>query len=914
VANRRSHLILVGLILVALAGVAALGIPGSPAHKKVTLGLDLQGGLEVVLKAVPPKNQQVTSDGMDTAISTMRNRVDSLGVSEPEIRRQGNNQIVIQLAGVHDPNKAAQIIGTTAQLQFYDLEADTVTPSNDGAGHVVATGSLYKLLSQVQDEAKKGTPTQYYLFGKKKQLLAGPADTKATLLDTPKLKGKVPKGATILAVPQNRTVISCDAATGCPGVQQGDLAPAYYYLFKYFPNRPVGAIPEATGKDLNNGAISAQIGTQAGQGNAFVQLGFKSEGNKKFHDITRAEAQRGAALAAAAGQTGADAVQTYAQHFAIVLDGKLQSTPYIDYKQNPDGIDPSGGGAEISNIATIGEAKDLALVLKSGALPYVFQQIERTDVSATLGKDSLKQAKTAALIGLLIVALFLLVLYRFLGVVAVIGLGIYAAFLYDANVVIFERIKEEVRSGKSVRAAIQAGYAKGFHTIVDANVVTVITALVLFAVATAGVKGFALMLMIGTVISLITAVAATRAMLGLLAGFSWFENPRFMGAAGQQHGKWLQIDFMGKRRLWFSIAGVVIAISIGALAVKGLNLGIDFKGGTQVTFTTPKPVSLGNVRTETDKFGKEPVVQGRGKSFGSDGYKSFQLRLRSLNGAETSALKNDLAAKFNAGHSQIQTVSASFGRQIARSAILAVLFSLLLIILYIAIRFDFKFAVPVIIALLHDIIITVGVYALLGREVSNSTVAAVLTVLGYSIYDTIIIFDRIRENIPLMRRAPFATIANVSLWETIRRSLATTFITLLPIVSLLIFGGATLKDFAFALMVGILSGAYSSIFIAAPLLTTWKEREPEYARRIGQEPEGGPDGGGFAARLRPRAPSGGPAGVTDGGTLALEEATQAAAAQPAPSLGDALPQPAASAAKRERRRQRRSTRPHGRTR
>jgi SecD/SecF fusion protein len=942
VANRRSYLILVGLILVALAGVAALGIPGSPAHKKVTLGLDLQGGLEVVLKAVPPKNQQVTSDGMDTAISTMRNRVDSLGVSEPEIRRQGNDQIVIQLAGVHDPNKAAQIIGTTAQLQFFDLEADTVTPSNDGNGHVVATSSLYKLLSQVQDEAKKGTPTQYYLFNAKKQLIAGPADTRAKLLDTPKLKGKVPKGAKVLAVPENRTVISCDAATGCPGVQQGDIAPSYYYLFKYYPDRAVTPIPEANGKDLNNGAISAQIGTQAGQGAAFVQLGFKSEGNKKFHDITRAEAQRGAALAAAAGQTSSDpnVIQQYAQHFAIVLDGKLQSTPYIDYKQNPDGIDPSGGGAEISNITSIGQAKDLALVLKSGALPYQFQQIERTDVSATLGKDSLKQAKTAALIGLLIVALFLLVLYRFLGVVAVVGLGIYAAFLYaaillfhvtltlpgfagliltigvaaDANVVIFERIKEEVRSGKSVRAAIGAGYAKGFRTIVDANVVTVITALVLFAVATAGVKGFALMLMIGTLISLITAVAATRAMLGLLAGFSWFENPRFMGAAGQQHGRWLQIDFMGKRRLWFAISGVVIAISIGALAVKGLNLGIDFKGGTQVTFTTPQPTSLSSVRTQTQKYGQEPVVQGRGKTYGSDDYKSFQLRLGTLNSAETSSLKSDMETNFGTKAIQIQTVSASFGRQIARSAIIAILFSLLLIILYIAIRFDFKFAVPVIVALLHDIIITVGVYALLGREVSNSTVAAVLTVLGYSIYDTIIIFDRIRENVPLMRRAPFATIANVSLWETIRRSLATTFITLLPIVSLLIFGGATLKDFAFALMVGIISGAYSSIFIAAPLLTTWKEREPEYARRVGQEPEGGPDEGGFAARLRPRAPSGGPAGATDGGTLALEEATQAAAAQPAPSLGDALPQPAASAAKRERRRQRRSSRPHGRTR
>ena len=921
-ANRRSYLILVGLILVALAGVAALGIPSSPAHKKVTLGLDLQGGLEVVLKAVPPKNQQVTSDGMGTAISTMRNRVDSLGVSEPEIRRQGNDQIVIQLAGVHDPNKAAQIIGTTAQLQFFDLEADTVSPSNDGAGHVIATGSLYKLLSQVQDEAKKGTPTQYYLFDAKKKLIAGPADTQAKLLDTPKLKGKVPRGARVLAVPENRTVISCDAATGCPGVQQGNIAPNYYYLFKYYPERAITPIPEANGKDLNNGAISAQVGTQAGQGAAFVQLGFKSEGNKKFHDITRAEAQRGAALAAAAGQTSSDpnVIQQYAQHFAIVLDGKLQSTPYIDYKQNPDGIDPSGGGAEISNIQSIGQAKDLALVLKSGALPYQFQQIERTDVSATLGKDSLKQAKTAALIGLLIVALFLLVLYRFLGVVAVVGLGIYAAFLYaaillfnvtltlpgfagliltigvaaDANVVIFERIKEEVRSGKSVRAAIQAGYAKGFRTIVDANVVTVITALVLFAVATAGVKGFALMLMIGTLISLITAVAATRAMLGLLAGFSWFENPRFMGAAGQQHGRWLQIDFMGKRKLWFSISAVVVAISIGALAVKGLNLGIDFKGGTQVTFTTPQPTSLSAVRTQTQKYGQEPVVQGRGKTYGSEDYKSFQLRLGTLDSAGTSALKSDMESNFGTKAIQIQTVSASFGKQIARSAIIAILFSLLLIILYIAIRFDFKFAAPVIVALLHDIIITVGVYALLGREVSNSTVAAVLTVLGYSIYDTIIIFDRIRENIPLMRRAPFATITNISLWETIRRSLATTLITLLPIFSLLIFGGATLKDFAFALMVGILSGAYSSIFIAAPLLTIWKEREPEYARRIGQD-----------------SPSG------DAAEAAIEANEEALAAEPAPDLspvGAADRPVGASAEKRERRRQRRRARPHGRSR
>ncbi|HKG44295.1 MAG TPA: protein translocase subunit SecD [Gaiellaceae bacterium] len=918
-AQRRSHLILVGLILAALAGVALLAVPGSPVHKKVVLGLDLQGGLEVVLKAVPPKGKTCDAACMDRSISIMRSRIDKLGVSEPEIRKQGTNQIVIQLAGVHDVNKAAQIIGTTAQLQFYDFEKDLTGPSTNG-GQPVATASLFKLLTQVKEDASKGTPTQYYLFNKKKQVISGPEDTREKLLDAPKLNGKQPAGSTILAAPAKTTVISCAAATGCIGTQQGDAAaPLVYYLMKFDPNNPTNPVPEATGKDLKLSAITADISTQ-GQGNV-VRLGFTGEGARKFHTITRDEAQRGAIAANAAGQTGNDpaTIQQFAQHFAIVLDNELRSTPYIDYKQNPDGIDPTGTGAEISNINSFGEAKDLALVLQTGALPVEFEQIERTDVSATLGKDSLKEAKLAALIGLLVVALFLLILYRFLGVVAVIGLGIYAAFLYaaillfgvtltlpgfaglvltigvaaDANVVIFERIKEEVRAGKSVRAAIAAGYAKGFHTIIDANVVTVITAMVLFAVATAGVKGFALMLMIGVVISLITAVAATRAMLGLLAGFRWFENPRFMGAGAEQHGKWLQIDFMRRRFLWLAISGSVVVISIGALAVKGLNLGIDFKGGTQVSFTTPQPETLSSVRTQTTKFGKEPVVQGRGKSFRGDEYKSFQLRLRTLNGPQTSALKDAIGSEFQTTKIQIQTVSASFGRQIARGAIIAILFSLLLIILYIAIRFDFKFAVPVIVALVHDIVITVGVYALLGREVSNSTVAAVLTVLGYSIYDTIIIFDRIRENIPLMRRAPFATIANVSLWETIRRSLATTFITLLPVLSLLLFGGATLQDFAFALLVGIAAGAYSSIFIAAPLLTMWKEREPEYARRIGQEP---PSGDGVAT---------------------LEAAEEAAAAAPTPELspvGAVERVAGANQAKRERRRQRRRAKPHGRAR
>src|SRR5262249_50000789 len=391
---------------------------------------------------------------------------------------------------------------------------------------------------------------------------------------------------------------------------------------------------------------------------------------------------------------------------------------------------------------------------------------------------------------------------------AVLGLGIYAALLYgaillfnvtltlpgfagliltigvaaDANVVVFERIKEEVRTGKSVRAAISAGYAKGFHTILDANAVTSITALVLFAVATAGVKGFALMLLIGTVISLLTAVAATRAMLGLLAGFSWFNNPSFMGAHGTQGMKFLHIDYIGRRHIWFAVSGVIILIGAVSLGVRGLNLGIDFKGGTQITFHTPTPQPISKVRDQMKAVGHaDAVVQGRGSQTGAESYKSYQIRSKSMKQAELTTLQDDLEKSVQAKAFGIKNVSSSFGRQIAKDAILAILFSLFLVVIYIAIRFDFRFAVPVILAMIHDVLITVGIYSITGREVTTATVAAVLTVLGYSIYDTIIIFDRIRENIPLMRRATITTIANISIWETIRRSLATTFITLLPI-------------------------------------------------------------------------------------------------------------------------------------
>jgi SecD/SecF fusion protein len=944
VTSRRSNLILVLLIVAALVGVALLAVPGSPAHRGVKKGLDLQGGLEVVLKASPPHGHKLTPSDLDRSVQIMRQRIDKLGVASPEIRKQGSNQIVIQLAGVHDPNAAAKIIGSTAQLELYDLEPALVPPSVTASGDPAADRNLYDLLTRVQATANKGQPSAYVLFkpvkvtsttgtGKKAKTKtttvwvkkAGPTPTlhrdpttgNAGLLDA--YGGKAPKGDKVLPVPHNTVVITCQSDTSavCPNGTGGDVPPpgkTDYYLFKHgpYPNDQYGPYPNMTGTELKLSGTRQDFDPTTGD--PVVLMQFTGKGNKAFFKVTKNEAVRGS-------------IRGTPQHFAIVLDDQIRSFPQIDYTDSSvsGGINPAGTGAQITGMASLKEAQNLALVMQTGALPVNFIPLERTDVSATLGKDSLGQAKNAAIGGLIVVALFLLFLYRFLGFVAVIGLGIYAAFMYaailllgvtltlpgfagliltigvaaDANVVVFERIKEEARSGKSVRAAIAAGYAKGLHTIIDANVVTAITALILFAVATAGVKGFALMLLIGTIISLLTAVAATRAMLGLLAGFKWFENPRFMGASHSQRGRFLQIDFMKRRYLWFAISGIVVIVSAISLSTKGLNLGIDFRGGVQIVFKTPKFTPISTVRDQTAAIGhaKDAVVQGKGVSQNNgEDYKSFQVRLKTLKPTEQDKLDELLKQNVHARGEGTKNVSSSFGRQIARSAIIAILFSLLVITLYITIRFKgLAFAIPVIAAMLHDVLITVGVYSVTGREVTESTVAAVLTVLGYSIYDTIIIFDRIRENIPIMRRASFATIANVSLWETIRRSIATTFITLLPVGALFFFGGSTLKDFAFALLIGVTAGAYSSIFIASPLVTIWKEREPDYARRKGQD-------------------------VTEGsvGDRVLVAAQAAAAAEPTPAtpvdVVEAVVADGDEEAKRERRRQRRKARPHGRAR
>jgi SecD/SecF fusion protein len=366
-----------------------------------------------------------------------------------------------------------------------------------------------------------------------------------------------------------------------------------------------------------------------------------------------------------------------------------------------------------------------------------------------------------------------------------------------------------------------------------------------------------------------------------------------LGAVGSGD-RWKKYDFIGRKRLWFAISGLAIVVGAFSLAAQGLNEGIDFSGGSQLEFTTKQSQSVGHVTdVVTGAVGGSPVVQGVVGATASSGstFKKFQVKSHFLSETQQTKLKTALSSDLGVNTSDISTrnVSSSFGRSVLDAAILAVTFSLIIIFIYVSFRFEWKFAVPVMVALFHDLVITIGIYSVVGREVTADTVAAVLTVLGYSLYDTVIVFDRVRENIPILRRMTASRIVNESLAETITRSLNTSFVTLIPVVLLFVFGTGSLKDFAFALIVGIASGAYSSIFIAAPLLAVLLEREPGFVRRR-QE-------------------------LARDGELAAPAASTRA---PAPRVGAGAPvseppsaPPGASAPSSQRRRRRRA---HGRTR
>ncbi len=476
---RRSNWLIL-LMMAVLIAVSVYWIV--PPGVKTRLGLDLQGGLQIVYTAKTSDGKAPTSQQMDQTVGILDRRVNGLGVTESQIQTQGTDQISVALPGIKNKEQALAVIGKTAQLQFFrdDASSRPVGPVESKEAALKALKRTGVSQTELDQLAAEGSTADYALVQR-------PADTTAG-------------------------------------------TPEAWYVYK-LPAAMTGAAVKSARAGYNN---------QTGKPNVLID--FTAEGSKQFQQVTR-ELWRAGLL------------KQTPQTFAIVLDNVMESDPMIDYTDSTlrDGI---SGGAEISGgNMTVQEAKDLAFVLNTGALPVKLVTAYQQEVSATLGKDSLQQGLLAGLIGLGIVLLYMLLYYRFLGLVADLALVVYAILLWglfnlipvtltlpgiagmiltigvaaDANVVIFERIKEEVRRGKSVRSAVNSGYARGFRTILDANVLTMLTALVLFLFATAGPKGFAFTLIIGVLVSMLTAVLFTRAMLGVLAGFAFFNRPSFMG-------------------------------------------------------------------------------------------------------------------------------------------------------------------------------------------------------------------------------------------------------------------------------------------------------------------------------------------------------------------------------------------------
>jgi SecD/SecF fusion protein len=839
--DRRRNLFVLLLVLGLLAGSVAV-----IATKKTQLGLDLQGGVQLIYEGKPTRAQpKVTTEALNRSLGLIRQRVDAFGVSEPEIRLSNKN-IEVNLPGVKDADAAVSQVGTTAQLYLYDWEknllgADCKTnPTEVDAGLTPITG-LFRAVTQAskcppQRDANNGAadrPRTYAFSGANQPLNNGqPFDDVADARDS--LDAKALQGAKFLTVPEGILVLRDQKADPKPG---GPTPPDPDRWWVLQDN------PALSGTDIRN---PKQTSDQQGGNQPIVTFEFTDKGQRAFQNTTRAIAQRGLDNA----PPGADPVSA-SHKFAIALDNALVSTPYINYRENPDGID-GVNGAQISGGFTITSAQNLAKLLQIGALPLRLDLVSRSQVSSTLGKQALDQGLIAGVGGFVIVALFLLLFYRVLGLIAVGALAVYALYFYalvklvpitltlpgiagliltlgvaaDANIVIFERVKEEIRAGRSVGTAIAQGYKKGLSTIIDANVVTLLVAFILFVLATASVRGFAFTLGIGVIVSLFTAVLATQAILLLLRGSSVLSSRAALGARERKQRQ--KFDFMGASRYFFSLSGVILLIGALAISGKGLNFGIDFESGTRITAALQKPATIDQVR------GTVGIADAKIQSVDNPdiGRNVVQISTGTLRPQGVSAVNRALGSRYGlVEQPQIESIGPSFGQSVARSALIAIIASLIVIGLYIALRFEWKYAVPVMIALAHDLLITAGVYALVGQEVTTSTVAALLTILGFSLYDTIIVFDRIRENVPRMPSAAFSQIVNRSMSEVIVRSLATSFCSLLPVLALFLFGGQTLRDFAFALIVGTLSGTYSSVFIASPVLSYWKSREPVYRKR-----------------------------------------------------------------------------------
>ena len=501
--------------------------------------------------------------------------------------------------------------------------------------------------------------------------------------------------------------------------------------------------------------------------------------------------------------------------------------------------EPFGSNFQTTGLDSQQEARDLALFLRAGALKAPIDIIEERTIGPSLGQESIDAGFKSILIGLVLVMIFMAIYYKVFGLIAnlallvnlvmiiailsmlqatltlpgIAGILLTVGMAVDANVLIFERIREEVRVGSSPQASIQAGYAKALSTILDANITTLIAAVLLFSFGTGPIKGFAVTLFIGIITSMFTAILGTRAVVNLIYGGKRLKS---LPLGFRIFDKEPRINFMSKRTLALLFSGIVLAIAVASLGLRSLNFGIDFTGGTLIEVGYSQDVDVEEIRDQLADGGYGDALIQR---FGTP--RDILIRVAPQEEVSNEKISNDIFALLEANTEnkpelrRVEFVGPQVGDELTEKGGLAMLYSLIAILIYVALRFEWRFALGSIIALVHDVVFTVGLFSILWATFDLPVLAAILAVIGYSLNDTIVVYDRIRENFRKIRKGSPIDIINISLNQTLSRTIITSLTTFVVLLSLFLFGGEIIHGFATALMIGVIIGTYSSIFVAS---------------------------------------------------------------------------------------------------
>lgn len=710
----------------------------------------------------------IANNAVNQSLEILRNRIDQFGVAEPVIVRQGEDEIVIQLPGVKDPDRAFNLLQGTAQLEF-KLVAEQ------------AGINLEELLEQAQSTGQwSGSRQEPDEVTRLNRYLAP-------------------------SLPDNTSIYferTRDRQTGLD-----------FYAPILLENKVL-----MTGDMVKD----AQVRVGGTFNEPYVSIDFTSRGGTLFADITEKNVGR---------------------QLAIVLDGNVRSAPRINERI-------LGGAAQITGRFNHEEAADLAIVLRVGALPAPVDVIQNMTVGSTLGQDSIQKGITSGIFGAILVLSFMLVYYRIPGLIANFALALNMLFLFsglaimnatltlpgiagivlsigmavDANVLIFERMREELAVGKSVRSSIDGGFSKALWTIVDSQVTTLITAMVLFIFGTGPIKGFAITLTLGIIFNLFTALFCSRLAFDTLTGAHLIKKLRFLRFTGKT-----SIDFMRLTKISFTISGVLVAVGLVALVQVSrgqANMGVDFSGGSLLQYRAEQPFSIAEVR---DAFARSDLLGADLQEVENENRLMIKIRkseavVANLDDQVNAIFADTLADKGFVLESQSE-IGASVSATLRNKAIQAIAISLVGVLIYLAFRFDLGFGLAAAAATFHDVLVVLGICYLFKVEITLLIVTALLTLAGYSLNDSVVVFDRIRENMKKSQTYLLsANLINDSINQVVSRTIVTSLTSAMVLLALFLFGGSVIHDFSFALLMGVLVGTYSSIFIASPLLTFYKRK------------------------------------------------------------------------------------------